>query len=203
MKKLHKIVLFIVSLIGLLCSVAMLSMFYYIPAVTDAVTLAYALFPFLHEMFAVYILLVALCFFLLMAAALLAPKSSGYLILMKDGGRLQFSRQTVESTVRYSFADVEGVNLSAVKAALGRTPEKTRIFIKLSLNDPNRLVELTEAVKNKIEAALQASLGVTAKSINIKVVELAQGKEPQDKGPQGDAPAPVKEEEPTANSRVI
>lgn len=177
MRKLHKILLFIVSLAGLLFSAALLSLFYYIPMLTDAVTLFYQIFPLLHNAFAVYIVFAAFCFLLLALAALFSPKTSNYLILVKNGGRLQFSKQTVESTVRYSFADVDGVNLSDVKAVLGRTPEKTRIYIKLSLTDPTKLVELTETIKGKIESSLQTSLSITAKTINIKVVELVQGNE--------------------------
>lgn len=174
MKKLHKILLFIVSLAGLLFSAAMLSLFYYIPVLTDTVTFIYHLFPLLHNAFAAYIVFVASCFLLLIFTALFSPKASNYLVVIKNGGKLQFSKQTVESTVRYSFADVDGISLSDVKAALGGTPEKTRIYVKLTLTDPTKLMELTETIKGKIESSLQSSLGITAKSINIRVVELAQ-----------------------------
>lgn len=172
MNKPGKILLFIAALAGLGFSVALLSLFYNLPFITDTVRRYQALFPYLNDIFAGYIAFICLLFFLLLPVLLLIPNKSNDLLLQKNRGRLLFSKQTVESTVRYSFADVDGINFSKVGVRLGRLPEKTRIYVKLSLSDSSEMVGLTEMIQDKIETALKSSLGIAVKSINIKVAEF-------------------------------
>lgn len=170
MKKSNKILLFIVSLASLALSIGLLSLFYPnpIPLVTGTV----ASFTFLIDIFAGYVALLCLCSFLLLLAAVFSPVKSRDLVLIKSKGKLHFSRQAIESTVRCSFADVGGINFSKVRAKINKRPEKTRIYVKLSLNDTSRLAGVTETIQDKIESSLEASLGIAVKSIDIKVVEF-------------------------------
>lgn len=170
MKRSNKILLSFVSLVSLALSVGLLSLFY--PNPIPLVTGTIASFPLLIDILAGYVALMCLCSFLLLLVAVFSPLKSSYLLLVKSKGRLQFSKQAVESTVRCSFAEVDGINFSKVRAKLNKQPEKTKVYVKLSLNDTSKLAGITEMVQDKIEAALQASLGIAVKSIDIKVVEF-------------------------------
>ena len=173
MKKRYKLPLFVFSLAGLGLSLGILSLFYPIRFITDAVAGYCAAFPWLNTVFIGFGAFLCLCFLLLLLAALLSPDKSNLLTFVKSGGSLQFSRQTVESTVRLSFADVEGINLSRVRAKIGKQPEQTKIYVTLSLNDSSRLIELTEAIQGKIESVLKSSLGITPKFIQIRVTDFS------------------------------
>lgn len=170
MKRSNKILLFFVSLVSLALSIGLLSLFY--PNPIPLVTGTIASFPLLIDVLAGYVALICLCSFLLLLLAVFVPLKSGYLLLVKSKGRLQFSKQAIESTVRCSFAEVSGINFSRVRAKLNKQPEKTRIYVKLSLSDTSKLAGITETVQDKIEASLAESLGVAVKSIDIKVVEF-------------------------------
>lgn len=172
MKTPHKILLFAVSLICLGFSVCVLSTFYAIPYISTYVAWYMSAFTWTTLAFAGFALFICLCFLLLALAALLLPNKSNELLLQKSRGRLLFSKRTVESTVRYSFADVDGINLSKVRVKLGGQPEKMRVYVKLAVNDSSSLVGLTEKVQEKIEAALKSSLDVTPKTIDIKAAEF-------------------------------
>lgn len=172
MKKSNKILLFFVSLVSLALSVNLLSSFYYIPFVTGMFNNYKALFPLLNNIFAGYTALMCLCFFLLLLAAVLSPVKSRDLVLVKSKGKLRFSQQAIESTVRCSFADVDGINFSKVRVKIDKQPENTKIYVKLSLSDTSRMAGVTETIQDKIESSLEASLGIAVKSIDIKVVEF-------------------------------
>lgn len=173
MKKPYKILLFVVSLTGFALSAGILSLFYSAPFVIDTIRAWQSLYPWFNGVFAGYIAFICLCFLLLMLAALFLPGNSNDLTLKKGRGSLLFSKQAVESTVRYSFADVAGINFCKVRAKLGRQPEKTKIYVKLSVSDTTKLVGLTQTVQDKIHSALKSSLSIEAQSIDIKVAESA------------------------------
>lgn len=172
MKSFQKILLSLFSLIGLAFFAGVLSLLYGVPFTMDAAYVFITFYPWLDYFFAGFAGFMCVCFFLLLLFALFAPHKTNDLIVTKDRGRLMFSKQAVESAIRYSFTDVEGINLAKVRAKLSRQPEKTQIYVKLSVNDVSKLAGLSESVQKRIEAALGSSLGVTAKSIHIKVVEF-------------------------------
>jgi uncharacterized alkaline shock family protein YloU len=172
MKRLHKFLLFFISLIGLAVSVGIASQFYSIPLITDMIRETLTSSFWLNYVLAGYSAFICLCFFLLLLVALFSPNKSNNLILVKSKGKLQFTKQTIESAARYSFANLDGINFSKVRAKINRKPENTKIYVKLSLSDSSELVGLTENIQNKIESSLRLSLGIDIKSINIKVVEV-------------------------------
>lgn len=169
MKRSDKALLCIVSLIGLGLSVCLLALFYPIPFVTDA----FKAFPWLTNVVTGFSVFLCLGFCVLLLAALFFPRSND-LIIVKDKGKLTFSKQTVESTVRYSFADTEGISSCRVRAKIYGQPEKTRIYVKLTLNDPDKMIGLTETVQEQIESAMKSSLGITVRAIDIKVAEFSR-----------------------------
>lgn len=172
MRKPEKLLLFAVSLAGFGFSAVMLSLFYPIPVITDTVAAYRAFYPWLDNVFAGGAAFTCICFFLLLLVSLFFPDRPREMELAKSKGRLRFSKQAVESTISYSFAGMDGVNFSRVRAKIGRRPEKTRVYVRLSLNDPASLAELTETIQDKIASALESSLGITAKTIDIRTVEL-------------------------------
>lgn len=172
MKRSDKILLFFVLLISFVFSVCLFFYFNPMQAIQDAVKDIQAACPWLNYVFAGYSIILCVCIFILLLITLFSPDKSNLLIIKKSKGELQFSKKTIESTVRYSFAGMERINFSKVRVKIHRKPEKTKVFVKLSLNDTKELVSLTGTVQEKISSTLQKSLGITVESITIKVTEF-------------------------------
>lgn len=172
MGRFSKILLFILSILSIAISISILSLFYPIPFISDALKNSQDFYPWLNIVFSGFCVLIALFCALLILIIILSPGKSDDLALIKNKGKLLFSKQTIESTVMYCFADVSGINYSKVMVKLNKNPEKTKIYVKLSLNDSERLVELTQTVQEKIESTLISSLGIVVEHINIKVIEF-------------------------------
>lgn len=192
MKKLYKFLLILISIIGFSLSTAMLSLYYRIPFITDFIKEYEVIFPWFKYIYIGYCASICLCFAGILIFALFFYKTSSELILIKNKGKLYFSKQTIESAVRYSFSDVNGINFSKVKVIIGRRSEKVKIQVKLSLNDSTKMLELTETIQDKIESSLRSSLGIAADSVNVKVAELVPDKN-----------LPKEEPEAVKDSRVI
>lgn len=173
MKKTEKVLLFVVSLIGIGFSVCISSSFYPIPLITKVIKSSPVLDTWLNYIFAGYNIFIGLCFFVLLLFSVFFPSRSNFLTIEKNNGKLIFSKKTVESVAHYSFNDLDGIISSEVRAKFNRHPDKTKIYVKLSINNATELIDLTETVQNKIESALQSSLNITVKSITIKVVRLS------------------------------
>lgn len=172
MKKLDKILLFFISLIFLGLSVCVLSLFYPLPIVSDVVKYNLTAFPWLNYAFVGYSAIMCLCFFILLLTSLFFTNKSNFLIITRSKGEIQFSKKTIESTVRYSFADLDGISSSKIRIRINKKPDKTKVYVKLSLNDTKALALLTETLQEKIASSMQASLGITVKSITVRVTEL-------------------------------
>lgn len=174
MRTAQKILLFAVSLIGLAASGCVLSMVVEIPYLTELVGEYRDRFPWINGLFAGFIAALCLCFLLLLLTALLYPGETGGVMFRKANGALRFSRQAVESAVRYSFADIGGISYYRIRARTHGKPEKTTVRVRLAFTDPSRMLETTEDVQAKIEEALKTSLGITAKSVSVEVAGVSQ-----------------------------
>jgi len=170
MGRISKFILFIAALIGIGFSVCLYSLFYPVPFITDILRENLAL-DWLNQVFAGYNALIGLCFFVILLVVLFIPSNSDFLNIKKDKGNLQFSKKTIESTVRYSFIDLDGIISSDIRVKFNKDPDKTKIYVRLFLRDPSQLLDLTETIQSRIECTLQSSLGIAVNSIVIRVVE--------------------------------
>jgi len=171
MRIVYKLLLSVVSVAGLIISLWILSWCTSIPYLSDTAHTFLSSYPWLSYVAAAFCIVLCVVFLLLLLTAILIPSRRTDLTFAQDRGLLQFSKQTIESTARYSFADIEGIVLSKVRTRIGRQPEKTRIYVKLAVSDSSKLMDLTQSVQQRIETALSNSLGITIKAIDIKVVE--------------------------------
>ncbi|MCD7948045.1 MAG: alkaline shock response membrane anchor protein AmaP [Oscillospiraceae bacterium] len=166
MRTLYKILLIIVALICLIFSIGLLACYIPIPYLSDVISTAR-----MAQWLTGFSIFLCALFLVLLLIGIFIPTKINQMTFPKEKGALQFSKRTVESTVRYSFADVDGIVSTKVRAKFGRQPEKTRIYVTLVVKDVTGLVQLSEIVQQKIEAILSASLDITVKSINIRVSE--------------------------------
>lgn len=173
MKRFEKVILFMIVAIGFAGAVCMFSLFYPLPFLSAWARERLDLQTLWSTVFAGYSFFVVLCFLILFIAVLLFPNRSEFLIIKKEKGRLMFSKRTIESTAQHSFADLDGIHLSKVRAKIHKQPEKTQISVRLSLNQTDEMLALTETVQARISAALQLSLGITVDSIIVKAAELS------------------------------
>ncbi|MCC8123222.1 MAG: alkaline shock response membrane anchor protein AmaP [Oscillospiraceae bacterium] len=183
MRTLYKILLIIVALICLFFSVVLLACYIPIPYLSDVLSTVQP-----AQWLAGFSIFLCALFLVLLLIGIFLPTKVNHMNFPKEKGALQFSKRTVESTVRYSFADVEGIVSTKVRAKFGRQPEKTRIYVTLVVKDVTGLVQLSEIVQQKIEAILSASLDITVKSINIRVSEYRPNEPLQKSGSQPEPP---------------
>lgn len=173
MRRFEKVILFIIVAIGFAGAVCMFSLFYPLPFLSDWSRERLNLQTLWSTAFAGYTFLIIICFLILFIAILLFPNRSEFLVIKKEKGRLMFSKRTIESTAQHSFADMDGIHLSKVRAKIHKHPEKTKISVRLSLNQTDEMLALTETVQDRISSALQLSLGITVNSITVKATELS------------------------------
>ncbi len=174
MRKIHKVLIFCISLIGIEFSVCAFALLYPLPFIATRVKETFALYAGVNYLFAACSAFLGLCFLILLLVALFYPSDSNFLILARSKGKIQISKKTIESTVRYSFKNMEAVHSSRIKVKINKNPDKTKILIRLSLSDTSDIVTLTETIQNNAEASLQRSLGLAIKSISIRVVTSNQ-----------------------------
>lgn len=186
MKKLDKIFLFFILLIGLCFSICIIFLFCPTLPIQEVIKDRLSTFPWLNYLFIGYGAILCLCFFILILITLFSLNQSDYLIITKSKGELQFSKKTIESTIQYSIADLVEINFSKIRIKLSKKPDNINIYVKLSLNDTKELASITETVQEKIASALLSSLGITVKSILVKVTEVnTVKKENSEESPEG------------------
>ena len=170
MRKIYKILLIIVSLMGIGISVCITS--FNNPASFIAKLLkglpGFDLWS--NYIFTGYHIMIGLGFITLLLLAVFIPGRNDFLMIKKSKGELSFSKKTIESAAHYSFKDLDGIAASKVKVKIARNPDKTKIHVKLTVNNINELLNMTETIQSNIESALQSSLSITVKSITVKVV---------------------------------
>jgi len=167
MRALYKILLIIVSALCLVLSVCLLSAYLPIAYLSEGL-LEYS---WIQQSLAGFCVFLCALFLIFLLVGIFLPARRNTIIFTSGTGSLQFSRKTLESTVRYSFADVDGIVAAKVRVQFGRQPEKTKIHVRLAVDAVTDLVSLTQTVQQRIEAALQSSLGIAVKSIHVRVVE--------------------------------
>ena len=170
----HKILLFIASLIGLLFSLCIVAIYFPIPYITDVINNLRKLSPWIDFSIAIFAVIIGICFIVLLFVSLFIRVKSSVVITGKDRGTLRLSKRTIESTVRYSFADVYDIGYYKVKVNLNKNPGKIRINVKLSFTNPEKIAELTDTIQSKIDNALKLSLGLEVENINIDVLGVRE-----------------------------
>lgn len=185
--------LFAVSAAGLLLSVAAMSLFCPLGPVTDIVRDYRECWPAVDWIFAVFLALMCLCFLLAILLILFLPNRSDTLTFVKGRSLMQFSRKALEATVRYCIRDIPSICAVHVRVKIHRQPEKSKIDVRLTLDDSSELMNLAETCRDTIAESLKSSLGVDIQAIHIKITEFHSG--------QG-GPAKAPEEKP-GNARVV
>ena len=178
MSILNKILLSIVSLTGLLFSLIIAALIIPIPFITDSIISFRRLSPLLDMSLLIFDLIIGVCFVVLLFISLFISVKSSVVITVKELGTLRLSKRTIESTVRYSFADVYDIGYYKVKVKLNKDPSKIKINIKISFTNPDKIAELTDTIQSKINNALKSSLGLEVANININVLGVRKGNEP-------------------------
>ena len=173
MRAMIKIILLVIAAAGLSPAICMGASFYPLPLITEWMQSIVNLYPALNNIFAGFSLLIGLVFLVMFFIVLFLPARLDFLTVKKEHGRLEFSRKAIESTVRCSFADLDEVQAAMVSAKLDRQPEKTKVYVKLSLNNVNEMLALTEKIQERIASALLLSLGTKISSITVKVIRLS------------------------------
>ena len=177
MNRFLKILILIASLIGLLFSLGLTAHFITIPVITNFIGRLHRISPWTDIVFMIFSVKIGLCFVVLIIATLLAKVTSRTAIAGRDRGILRLSKQTIISTVRYSFADIYEIGYYKIKAKINKDPGKIRIRVKLAFTNSAKIAELTESVHSKIDNALQSSLGIQVAEINIDVLGVKQKNE--------------------------
>ena len=174
MSILNKILLSIISLIGLLFSLSIAVLYFPVPFLTEIINNLQRQSILIDLSIAVFATITGVAFIVLLFTALLIPVKSGVVITEMDRGTLRLSKRTIESTVRYSFADVYDIGYYKVKVNLNKDPRKITINVKISFTNPDEVAKLTNTIQSKIDNALKSSLGIEVANINIDVLGVRQ-----------------------------
>ena len=170
----NKILLIIASLIGILFTSSLVMLFFTIPFVSEIIRNYQRSYQWVNLSYVIFFVIIGICFIALFFIALFIPVKSSVVIAAKDRGTLRLSKRTIESTVRYSFADVYDIGYYKVKVHLNKDPGKIIINVKISFTNPDKIAELTDTIRTKVDNVLQTSLGLEVANININVLGVRQ-----------------------------
>ena len=172
MNKLERILLFIVSLLGLATAFVMFALLFPIPYVSDTLR-SYLIFGnglgYYLIGFRVVLMIVFLVLFFI---SILAPASSHYLTINKAKGKIKISKEAIESTARYAVSDLIGNNAIDVKAKLNKHSHEPKIQADVYVDDADDITGLAGNIQQNIYQTVGSTINQPVKSVKVKVHEM-------------------------------
>ncbi len=183
MKVLSRILLVLVVLCMAAGLVALLSLTTFaarFPWLTALVHPFFARYPWLPMALAVEVLvLLALCV-LAIVLAVSRPTGRGHFTIHRKMGKIEISKQSIESAACELLSTVEGLKRYAVQVT--GTPKENRVKLAVSFEPQNGadMTKLAAAAQDAVQNGLAHSLGVDVQSVHVLIREC----------PAKEAPAP-------------
>lgn len=178
MKSVNRVILFLISLCGLVLTFASFSLWFKIPHVSDAVSdLVINEAAFLYIMIGFFIVIL-LFFIVILFYALLAPAKAKYMSIGTDKGMIKISRDAIESAATNAAADIIGSNTVKVTAKLKKKSPKVKLKVKLLAAPATELGQLPEQIETRMATAVSELVGRPVDKISMTIGE----KKPAHKG---------------------
>lgn len=170
MKVLLRILMFIVAL-GLMCGLlAVLSMVTVIPWLSAQVLAWVAAYPWLPLALSVILLFFMAVCLLALVLIVSVPSKRHMFIVNRNMGKVEITRQSIESAAAASLEEVEGVKRSCVHTKGSTTPKKLKLWAEIEPRDGTaNWPALGEQVQQHLAQSLSGCLAIDPKKIRVVV----------------------------------
>jgi uncharacterized membrane protein len=170
-RRYFQILLTLVGLLALLFAIALFYPIQYLTPFVQDVVLAneYGRWAMLAAL-----AFVALVILFVLLQALFAPGKRDNLLVKTETGELTFTKRSVEDTAIRSIQHLASVKFPTAKAKFGKSPEDTTIQVNFQVDEVADVINLANQVQSHIENAIETTMGVPVKDVDVKVTQLSQ-----------------------------
>lgn len=187
MRGLRKFLQILFSLFILLAVLAVASMIYPIPYVSDFVS-KYVL---ANQIF-IYVLVVLLALALVYFAvafiwSIFAPSKFKTLKMDSEFGKIHIDRETVSRAIHRELLDVKQASNKQVEVKLGRKPENTKIKVDYSVDQNQPVQSISDQINQKAKAAAERVLATSVQDVKVSATTYDPSQSSQQNSGHGQA----------------
>jgi len=117
---------------------------------------------------------VALVILFVLLQAVFAPGKRDNLLVKTEIGELTFTKRSVEDTAIRSIQHLPSVKFPTAKAKFGKSPEDTTVKVNFQVDEVADVINLANQVQSHVEHAIETTMGVPVKDVDVKVTQLSQ-----------------------------
>ncbi|PAK83368.1 alkaline shock response membrane anchor protein AmaP [Lentilactobacillus parakefiri] len=171
MNKFSKLIIWIVSLIGIGQSIWLVGLVVPIDHLSPVVVQTIQTdTPWIMVSAMIVSVVVALVSLIMLLIALFAPRKADQLQFVSPQGRLSISKAAVEKILQNRVMTQNNVNNVVVKLRLRTRNRVVRVSVKAVDKLNQDLVKLGEAIQNNIAEEIQQLMNVEVKKVRVKVI---------------------------------
>ena len=167
----NRIAIILISIFGILCGLALVSLWYPIPYITEFISNNMIDQLWFRNVILVFLLIILCLFVLLLLFGIFAPRSARYVTMDRDKGKLKVSKRAIESTAKNSISDLVPQNDISFKTKLRRNSNKVRMVAKLAMENKENALNVGQTAQNRINQALINVAEMDAVDLKVKIVE--------------------------------
>lgn len=177
MKKVHRIIITIISILGIFTSVVIFLGIFKIKPISNYIfkilkTNTFTAHPLIGIMPILFIL-----FFIIVITYLHSFSSKKYIVLKENTGEIIISKSFIESNIKHSFDDLLDIDNTYIKIKYGKNRLK-KIDVLLFDGNIKKAATLSLELKERIQNKLDNNLNIKINTSDIKVINKKHGKIP-------------------------
>lgn len=170
MKIFVRVVLFVLVLCLIAGLAGVLSLITPIPWLSDFVTGLTSRFTWLPLVLGAVVLLFAAISVLALVLIVSVPTKRKLFILNRDGGKIEITRQSIESEANAALGAMRELKRYHVAAKGDLRPGKLRLEVQAEPRDPNiNLPRLGDAVQTQLAKVMGDCLAIEAKHVKVRI----------------------------------
>lgn len=178
MKIIVRAILFVLVLCLLAGLAGVLSLITPIPWLSDFVAGLTSRYTWLPMVLAAIVLLYAAASVLALVLIVSVPTKRKLFILNRDGGKIEITRQSIESEANAALGTMRELKRYHVEAKGDLRPGKLRLAVQAEPRDPNtNLAQLGDAVQAHLAKVMGECLAIAPKHVKVRIQPVAPSHE--------------------------
>lgn len=169
MKKLFRVLLFLLALVLLAGLAGVLSTIYTIPWLTGFTHQMMNAYPWLSLALAIVLMVYIVLTVAFIIFVCVAPSKKNIYTIHKNMGRLEITRQSIESAAGITLQNIPAVKRYAVHVKGNPTPGKVKLAIQVETKDAETLASLGEEIQTRVAQDLENSLAIKPEHVKVRI----------------------------------
>lgn len=169
MKAVLRVLLFLITLVLLVGVAAILSLLVRIPWLSRFTVQSVLAYPWLTLAFAIVLAIFILATLVALVLIVAMPSKSGIYTLHRDMGKLEITRQSIESGAGITLDSFAEVKRYDVKALGDLSPGKVKLDIIAETKGTTNFETLGQQIQTRVAADLASSLGMEPGNVQVRM----------------------------------